>query len=905
MTEISNNNNNNNNNNSNSNSSTNNTSTTTRVCIKNLPPSYDEKKLQSFLIKESKVSLRITDAKLLRRTDGTSRKMAFLGFSSAQQASHVVSHFNLTYCQSSRLTVELAIAKQATELPRPWSKHSKGSTNYDKIHGTSSSKKNKEKETKQDNSKTTTAAAPPVVDKRKEEFLAAMGVGKDKTKFWANDDTIAPVQQQQQQQQQNDHKDNNHNNTNEEEDNESDDDDESSVASDDSGGQGADIMQSTTIKQPTAGSVVTDLDFLKSKATAKDELESDDEQDDDEKEEKMNDNDVVGETKKDDSDSDDSSTSSDDDSSDDDDDKPTTTTTTTTSQSSSQPAAEQHVQQPTTTTARNANNETTTTTPDVDDDPMEEEQDEMAHNRLFVRNLPFSTTEEELKELFISFGEIDECHIPVDDQKRNKGFAFVAFDKIDAAARAKDALDGTDFQGRLLHLLAARKNNAPDELSPDDPNLTYKQKQDLIRKQQESTQGWSASFVRGDAVVDNLAARLGLRKGDILNVKDGKSGDAAVRLALGETHIIEENRQYFATHGIDMEALVSSASSKDALKRSTRAILVKNLPFETEKDELTKLFGDAPDRILLPPSRTIALVEYGHSVDAKRAFKKLAYKRFKHVPLYLEWAPLAAGLETADVKEGELKETKEQEATKQEKTEQIEADDQADSSVSFSIYVKNLNFVTTEEQLRALFEKHVTVRAVKIPLKAAPVKRVRSQGDEEPAKMLSMGFGFVECDSDESVRKALRALQGSVLDEHALELKRSSKSLKGGDSAVIKPPKGKNPTKIMCRNVPFQATRKEILQLFGSFGQLKKARLPKKFDGQHRGFAFIEFLTSQEAQAAMTALSRTHLYGRHLVLEWASDNEEMDLLREKAKRDIEPVKAKEMPQNKKIKFNFD
>jgi multiple RNA-binding domain-containing protein 1 len=65
----------------------------------------------------------------------------------------------------------------------------------------------------------------------------------------------------------------------------------------------------------------------------------------------------------------------------------------------------------------------------------------------------------------------------------------------------------------------------------------------------------------------------------------------------------------------------------------------------------------------------------------------------------------------------------------------------------------------------------------------------------------------------------------------------------------------------------------------------------------------VEFLTNQEAQTAMTALSRTHLYGRHLVLAWATDNEEMDLLREKAKRDIEPMKVKEMPKNKRIKFN--
>lgn len=46
--------------------------------------------------------------------------------------------------------------------------------------------------------------------------------------------------------------------------------------------------------------------------------------------------------------------------------------------------------------------------------------------------------------------------------------------------------------------------------------------------------------------------------------------------------------------------------------------------------------------------------------------------------------------------------------------------------------------------------------------------------------------------------------------------------------------------------------------------QIKSLRLPKKF-GNHRGFAFVEYVTKQEAQNALQALSSTHLYGRHLV----------------------------------------
>jgi RNA recognition motif-containing protein len=58
-------------------------------------------------------------------------------------------------------------------------------------------------------------------------------------------------------------------------------------------------------------------------------------------------------------------------------------------------------------------------------------------------------------------------------------------------------------------------------------------------------------------------------------------------------------------------------------------------------------------------------------------------------------------------------------------------------------------------------------------------------------------------------------------------------------------------TKIVVRNVAFEATRQDLVGLLSPFGHLKSCRLPKKFDGSHRGFAFVEFVTKQEAKNAM------------------------------------------------------
>jgi multiple RNA-binding domain-containing protein 1 len=99
---------------------------------------------------------------------------------------------------------------------------------------------------------------------------------------------------------------------------------------------------------------------------------------------------------------------------------------------------------------------------------------------------------------------------------------------------------------------------------------------------------------------------------------------------------------------------------------------------------------------------------------------------------------------------------------------------------------------------------------------------------------------------------------------------------------------GKKRTKLLVRNLAFQATIREVRELFGSFGKVKTVRIPKKFDGSHRGFAFVEFLTAQEAASAYEALSATHLYGRHLVIEWAEEGAEDDVeaLRGKAAKDL-------------------
>lgn len=74
---------------------------------------------------------------------------------------------------------------------------------------------------------------------------------------------------------------------------------------------------------------------------------------------------------------------------------------------------------------------------------------------VFIGNLPFSTTEDELRNLFEKFGSIVKIHIPTNRETgQPRGFAFLEFSTEDAAQSAL-ANDGTDVNGRNMKVSIA------------------------------------------------------------------------------------------------------------------------------------------------------------------------------------------------------------------------------------------------------------------------------------------------------------------------------------------------------------------------------------------------------------------------------------------------------------------
>jgi cold-inducible RNA-binding protein len=78
-------------------------------------------------------------------------------------------------------------------------------------------------------------------------------------------------------------------------------------------------------------------------------------------------------------------------------------------------------------------------------------------NKLFVGNLSFNTTENDLNDAFAAFGSVTETNLMMDRMtNRPRGFGFVTMSSADEAQKAIEGLNGKEIDGRALTVNVAR-----------------------------------------------------------------------------------------------------------------------------------------------------------------------------------------------------------------------------------------------------------------------------------------------------------------------------------------------------------------------------------------------------------------------------------------------------------------
>ncbi|HVZ26618.1 MAG TPA: RNA-binding protein [Sediminibacterium sp.] len=77
---------------------------------------------------------------------------------------------------------------------------------------------------------------------------------------------------------------------------------------------------------------------------------------------------------------------------------------------------------------------------------------------IYVSNLSFHTSEEDLKDMFSQFGAVESAKIILDrETNRSRGFAFVEMPSSSEGATAIDRLNGKEIEGRALSVSLARE----------------------------------------------------------------------------------------------------------------------------------------------------------------------------------------------------------------------------------------------------------------------------------------------------------------------------------------------------------------------------------------------------------------------------------------------------------------
>ncbi|TNJ27863.1 putative Polyadenylate-binding protein [Giardia muris] len=441
------------------------------------------------------------------------------------------------------------------------------------------------------------------------------------------------------------------------------------------------------------------------------------------------------------------------------------------------------------------------------------QKEEYDSSRIKIVGLSPLTTEEALRNHFARYGAVRDTIVCMDRlTSQPNGVAFVTFELPEVAHQARGHPE-IIIDGKIVRVFMAR-------------SIPVRERPFMVKgRDTHNKLAWNPSFLRTETVASTVAQRLGIEKTEVAS--------NAVGLAVAEATLVGEAEEALYEKGV---LIGEKAYGIGENQRSRVLILCKNLTADLKAEDLAECFSAhglvLRSQIVYPG---FALVEMGSPQDARRAFNMLAFKRIgpQKVPLFLEFALLSNQTNVEANATGP----------------DVQTDDTVKNN-PVTVHLRNVSFDTSPERVEAVARELQGFLSCHMVLHA--------QGHR--------GFGFVEFRSKETAERAIDHLSRVVLDgykwEAALARARAGRDDQVDDDAT---------TKLIIKNLAFQASEKELRQLVSQFGRVVSFRAPKKIDGTLRGFAFVQYATEKEAGAALRALRQTHFYGRHLVPQFSDD----------------------------------
>merc|ERR1719266_672788 len=464
------------------------------------------------------------------------------------------------------------------------------------------------------------------------------------------------------------------------------------------------------------------------------------------------------------------------------------------------------------------------------------------HNDVFVGNLPWQTTWQELKDLCQEFGDVKRANI-LERDGRSRGCGVVWFHNSSDAKACIEGLNGHDFDGREL------------KVKFDEKPGPYIEKGQNGRGSERRDTSYSSKSQHNDVFVGNLPWKTSWQElkdlcqqfGDVKRAnileRDGRSRGCGV-VWFHNTSDAEACIEGLNGHDLDGRELTAKFDEKPGpyIERGTRTtnrggnsgncqVWVGNLPFSLkwmELKDICKEYGFVK-RVELEEnesgySKGYAIVTMGDNASARA---------------------LINGLNGTDLDGREITAKFDEKSSNQSRRLKSQMvgnhfllnDGTQKSESRFQLYVGNLPFQTSWQEVKDLCKEYGFVNRVDL--------QKNDDGD-------SLGFAIVGFEDHDSAESCIEGLNGVSFEGRELVVKYDEKAGAGTSHVVY------------IGNLPYDVEWHEVKGMCESFGECY-VDVREGDDGKSRGYAVVKFDSTSSAQSCVKNLNGQVLKGRRLL----------------------------------------
>lgn len=241
-----------------------------------------------------------------------------------------------------------------------------------------------------------------------------------------------------------------------------------------------------------------------------------------------------------------------------------------------------------------------------------------------------------------------------------------------------------------------------------------------------------------------------------------------------------------------------------------------------------------------------AYVNYQNSADAERAIDTLNFERLGGRPIRIMWSQRDPSLRRSGLG---------------------------------NIFIKNLDRTVDNKIMFDTFSVFGNILSCKV-----------SYDDKAQSK----GYGFVHFDTEEAATSAIENLNGKIVNNKKIYvgkfLSRKEREAKPGAFRRF--------TNVYCKNLTDEHdTDDKLNKLFAPFGAISSAIVVKDDAGKSKGFGFVCFVTTEGAEAAVTALNGKEFLGKALYVGRAQKKAEREA---ELRRRLDAIKAERINRNQGV-----